>query len=80
MTETPGDRIRTLLLRADNTMKNHVAGGDDVARVARARRALQEARELARDPVVPPQVRELVERRLDGLAALEGAWDGPNAG
>lgn len=79
MTETPGDRIRKLLLRADNTLKNHVAGGDDAARVVRARRTLDEARDIARDPAVPPQVRELVQRRLDGLDALERGADGLGA-
>lgn len=74
MTETPGDRIRKLLLRADNTLKHHVAGGDDAARVARARRTLEEAEEIARDPAVPNAVRELVERRL---TALERVPDGP---
>ncbi len=75
MTETPGDRIRKLLLRADNTLKNHVAGGSELARVARARTTLEEAREIARDPDVPAAVRDLVERRLDGLTALEGVAD-----
>lgn len=82
MTETPGDRIRKLLLRADNTLKNHVAGGDEAARVVRARRTLEEAREIARDPAVPAPIRELVQRRLDGLATLELAPDeraGPGA-
>ncbi len=79
MTETPGDRIRKLLLRADNALKNHVAGGDDAARVVRARRTLEEARDIARDPDVPAPVRELVQRRLDGLGALEGGADGPTA-
>jgi hypothetical protein len=77
MTETPGDRIRKLLLRADNTLKNHVAGGDEAARVIRARRTLEEAREIARDPAVPAPVRELVQRRLDGLSTLEEAAGGP---
>jgi len=79
MTETPGDRIRKLLLRADNTLKHHVAGGDDAARVLRARRTLEEAHDIARDPDVPHAVRELVQRRLDGLDASEGAPDGPAA-
>ena len=77
MTETPADRIRKLLLRADNTLKNHVAGGDDAARVVRARRTLEEAREIARDPAVPAPTRELVDRRLDGLGALAPSPDGP---
>jgi hypothetical protein len=68
----PADRVRTLLLRADNVLKNTVPGGDPEDRARRAREALEEALELARDPSVDPRVRELVERRLDGLAALEG--------
>jgi hypothetical protein len=62
----PADRIRTLLLRADNVVKNE---GDEDDRRRRAIRALEEAREIARDPGVDPRVRELVERRLEGLGA-----------
>jgi hypothetical protein len=62
----PGDRIRTLLLRADNVLKNQ---GDDEDRRRRAVQALEEAREVARDPEVDPRVRELVERRLEGLGS-----------
>jgi len=72
MTSAPADRVRTLLLRADNVLKNTVPGGDEADRVRRAREALEEARAVARDPDVDPRVRELVERRLDGLGALEG--------
>jgi hypothetical protein len=61
----PDHRIRTLLLRADNVLKHQ--GGDDADRRRRAIQALEEAREIARDPAVDPRVRELVERRLDGL-------------
>ena len=64
------DRVRTLLLRADNVLKNHVPGGDDADRARRAREALLEAREVAADPAVDARVRELVERRLAGLDAL----------
>ena len=66
------DRVRTLLLRADNVLKNTVPGGDPADRERRAREALLEARELAADPCVDARVRELVERRLTGLDALEG--------
>ena len=66
------DKVRNLLLRADNVLKNTVPGGDDADRMRRAREALEQARVLAGDPCVEPRVRELVERRLDGLAALEG--------
>ena len=68
---TPADRVRTLLLRADNVLKNTVPGGDDADRARRAREALVEALEVAQDPSVDASVRELVQRRLDGLDALE---------
>ena len=58
------DRVRTLLLRADNVLKNE---GDQDDRRRRAVQALEEAREIARDPQVDPRVRELVDRRLEGL-------------
>jgi hypothetical protein len=66
------DRVRTLLLRADNVLKNHVPGGDEADRERRAREALEQARELAADPCVEERVRDLVDRRLAGLDALEG--------
>jgi hypothetical protein len=66
------DRVRTLLLRADNVLKNTVPGGDPGDRARRAREALEEARTLADDPCVDPRVRELVARRLAGLDALPG--------
>jgi len=65
------DRVRTLLLRADNVLKNTVPGGDPADRARRAREALEQARELAADPCVEPRVRELVERRLASLETLE---------
>jgi hypothetical protein len=70
MTQPSSDRIRTLLLRADNVLKNE---GDEADRVRRARNALEEARDVARDPAVDEQVRELIERRL---AALEAGGPG----
>lgn len=69
MTRAPADRVRTLLLRADNVLKNE---GDEADRARRARAALAEARDVARDPAVDPRVRELIERRLTALEA-----DGP---
>ncbi len=69
MTQAPADRVRTLLLRADNVLKND---GDTADRARRARQALEEAREVARDPAIEERVRELVERRLEALDALEG--------
>lgn len=69
MSTTPADRIRTLLLRADNVLKNE--GGQE-SRTRRARQALEEARDIARDPGVDQRVRDLIERRLAGLDALEG--------
>ena len=62
----PADRVRTLLLRADNVLKNE---GDQLDRRRRALQALQEAREVARDPAVEPRVRDLVERRLEALGS-----------
>lgn len=62
--QQPADRIRTLLLRADNVLKNE---GDQAARAERARKALEEAREVARDPAVDVRLRDLIERRLAGL-------------
>ena len=62
----PSDRIRTLLLRADNVLEKE---GDEADRRRRAVQALEEAREIARDPSVEPRVRELVERRLEALAS-----------
>jgi len=62
----PADRIRTLLLRADNLVKNE---GDTEDRRRRAIAALEEARDVARDPAVEPRVRELVERRLEALGS-----------
>lgn len=73
MTQTPADRIRTLLLRADNVLKQTDPPTHEPERARRARTALTEARELARDPAVEPRVRELVERRL---AALEAGGPG----
>lgn len=67
------DRVRTLLLRADNVLKNP---GDQADRRRRAREALLEAREAASAPEVEPRIRELVERRLEALDHLEGAGDG----
>ena len=66
MTQAPADRIRTLLLRADNVLKNQ---GDTADRERRAREALEEARTIARDPAVEPRVRELVNRRLEQLGS-----------
>ena len=71
MTQPASDRIRTLLLRADNVLKqSHPPHDADRAR--RARMALEEARDLARDPTVDERVRDLVDRRLEGLGSLEG--------
>ncbi len=67
----PADRVRTLLLRADNVLKNTVPGGDQQDRARRARKALTAALDVASDPGVDPRVRDLVQRRLDGLDDLE---------
>jgi hypothetical protein len=71
MTQAPADRIRTLLLRADNVLKSS-PHADGAERARRARMALEEARDIARDPAVEQRLRELIERRLASLTALEG--------
>lgn len=71
----PADRVRTLLLRADNLLKNRLdpSGPDaDDDRALRARTALQEAAEIARAPEVDPRVRELVDRRIASVDLLIG--------
>lgn len=66
--EDARDRVRKLLLSADNALKN--AGPRATPeRLDRVRRTLEEAREVARDETVDERIRELVERRL---ATLEG--------
>jgi hypothetical protein len=55
----PAERVRTLLLRADNLLKK--------GRVDAAREALTEAQRAAADDSVDPAVRELVERRMTSL-------------
>ena len=65
--QQPADRIRTLLLRADTVLKNE---GDETDRRRRAVQALEEAREVARDPAVDVRLRDLIERRLAGLDGL----------
>jgi hypothetical protein len=59
------DRVRTLLLRGDNLLKS---GRPE--RFERALAAFEEARVAAADADVRPEVRELVERRLDALREL----------
>jgi hypothetical protein len=63
--DAPAARVRTLLLRGDNVMKSARP-----ERFARALAAFEEAREVARSDDVDPRVRELVERRIDGLRGL----------
>lgn len=62
---TPGDRIRTLLLRGDNLLKS---GRPE--RLPRAVETFEQAAEIARDPAVDPAVRQLVERRLEAARSL----------
>ena len=59
------DRVRTLLLRGDNLLKS---GRPE--RFQRALEAFEEAREAARDGDVSPEVRELVERRLEAIRQM----------
>jgi flagellar biosynthesis regulator FlaF len=60
------DRVRTLLLRADNLLKNE---GDQADRERRAIDALLEAREVAALGGVDERVADLIERRLSALEA-----------
>jgi hypothetical protein len=62
----PSDRVRTLLLRADNLLKNE---GDQDDRERRAREALEEARTVAAGGGVDERVVGLIERRLAALEA-----------
>jgi hypothetical protein len=59
------DRVRTLLLRGDNLLKSARP-----ERFGRAMEAFEEAREAAQDDDVSPEVRDLVERRIEGLRQL----------
>jgi hypothetical protein len=59
------ERVRTLLLRGDNLLKSARP-----ERFGRAMEAFEEAREAARDEDVPPEVRDLVERRIDAVREL----------
>ena len=59
------ERVRTLLLRGDNLLKSARP-----ERFGRALEAFEEAREAARDDDVKPEVRELVERRIEALQQL----------
>ena len=59
------DRVRTLLLRGDNLLKSARP-----ERFGRALEAFEEAREAAGDDDVSPEVRQLVERRIDALREL----------
>jgi hypothetical protein len=59
------ERVRTLLLRGDNLLKSARP-----ERFGRAMEAFEEAREAARDEDVAPEVRDLVERRIDALRQL----------
>lgn len=62
----PSDRVRTLLLRADNLLKNE---GDPADRARRAREALEEARVVAAGGGVDERVVGLIDRRLAALEA-----------
>jgi hypothetical protein len=61
-------RVRTLLLRGDNLLKSARP-----ERFDRALAAFEEALVAAEDGGVPPEVRGLVERRIDALRQLREA-------
>ncbi|MEA2443385.1 MAG: hypothetical protein QOJ12_677 [Thermoleophilales bacterium] len=63
--DDPAARVRTLLLRGDNVMKSARP-----ERFGRALAAFEEARDVARSDGIDPRVRELVERRIEGLRTL----------
>lgn len=54
------DRVRTLLLRGDNLLKN--GRSQD-----KAREAFEEARAVASEAGLDERIRELIERRLEQL-------------
>jgi hypothetical protein len=56
----PADRVRTLLLRGDNLLKNRRSQD-------KAREAFEEARRVAADADLDERIRELIERRLTTL-------------
>ena len=62
------ERVRTLLLRGDNLLTSARP-----ERFGRAMEAVEEARESARDDEVAPEVRDLVERRIDAVRQLMGS-------
>jgi len=55
------DRVRTLLLRGDNLLKN--GRSQD-----KAREAFEEARRVAAEGDVDQRIRDLIERRLEQMA------------
>jgi hypothetical protein len=55
------DRVRNLLLRGDNLLKNGRSPD-------RAREAFEEARQVAATGQLDQRIRELIERRLEQLA------------
>ena len=55
------NRVRNLLLRGDNLLKNGRSP-------ERAREAFEEARQVAADGGLDERIRELIERRLEQLA------------
>ena len=61
------DRIRTLLLRGDNVLKQQ---SGDRERLERALDAFSQAEELAAGESVDPRVRELVARRIASVRDL----------
>ena len=62
----PSERIRTLLLRGDNLLKQ--SGGTE--RLGRALEAFQQAEELGADETVDPRMRDLIARRIASVREL----------
>jgi hypothetical protein len=62
----PSERIRTLLLRGDNVLKQ----SGDPERMRRALAAFEQAEQLAGEPDIEPRVRDLVARRIASVRGL----------
>jgi predicted negative regulator of RcsB-dependent stress response len=57
----PADRVRTLLLRGDNLLKNGRSS-------EKAREAFEEARQVASEAELDERIQQLIARRLEQLA------------
>ncbi len=58
--DDPSDRVRTLLLRGDNLLKNGRSPD-------KAREAFEEALRIATEEDLDPRIAELAQRRLESM-------------